>query len=423
VRSRLGRRPAAEPRFASRLSARWLILPALLGLASSARPQGEIEPFPSVDPYTKNDPGALEKAGYVSFGPFRFGDDHTTEQIESVLGGMPIIWVETAHFKLGSGLPECDVGVEKRDKERVKAELEQLRQLLPDVKTKPKKLDPWLRLHLFALRLEELYADFQQRFGVKDADFPTAPPDPAKPAPGPYMGQGRYLGMPSKFAVLIFDKKTSLGRYSSVYLGMTLESSYRWLFPETGSLLYLTATDLHDADYQSDAAIGCDVISGVTKNLANGFRYYAHVVPFYWSEGLAHWFSRRFDPRYHFFTGTDPSRIRTRDEWNWEPSVRARVKNEVFPPTAQMLAWEDPNALEWADHVILWSRVDYLMAREDGAGSKLMRYLKDPLPPGRPTEDAVHERSLQAFQEATGQDPAAFDAAWCDWVEENYPAK
>ena len=79
---------------------------------------------------------------------------------------------------------------------------------------------------------------------------------------------------------------------------------------------------------------GCDVTTGVVQNLANAFRYHAYDVPLFWSEGLAHWFSRRFDPRFHFFTGTDPTKIRTKDEWNWAPSVRNRVEHEVFPPTS-----------------------------------------------------------------------------------------
>ena len=359
----------------------------------------------------------------MSFGPFRFGDDHTTQQVEGILGGIPLIWVETAHFKLGSGLPECRIGEDKREKERLKAELARLDERLPDVKAKPKKLDPWLRLHLYALRLEDLYAEFQQHFGVKDSDFPMAPSDPSKPKPASYMGEGPFLGMPSKFTVVIFDRKSHLGRYSSVFFNTTLTSSYRWHLPETGSLLFMTAAELLEGDYANDSALGCDVTTGVVQNLANAFRYHAYDVPLFWSEGLAHWFSRRFDPRFHFFTGTDPTKIRTKDEWNWAPSVRNRVEHEVFPPTSAMLTWQDPNALEWADHLIAWSRIDYLMAREDGAAAKLMRLMKEPLPPADQGAGSAAERTARAFHEATGQDPEQFDAAWSQWVLAEYPKK
>ena len=86
------------------------------------------------DPYTKNDPAAMAKAGYVSFGPFTWGDDHDTLQIEHILGDeVKLRWIETAHFKIGSSLPEYSVPRDekeerkrqrKEDKERRKAGIE-----------------------------------------------------------------------------------------------------------------------------------------------------------------------------------------------------------------------------------------------------------------------------------------------------------
>jgi hypothetical protein len=63
-------------------------------------------PFPKVDPYTLGEAETLARVGHASFGPFLWGDGHSTAQVEQELGGVPLIWVETAHFKLGSSLPE-----------------------------------------------------------------------------------------------------------------------------------------------------------------------------------------------------------------------------------------------------------------------------------------------------------------------------
>ncbi|HEX6885815.1 MAG TPA: hypothetical protein VF530_20745 [Planctomycetota bacterium] len=395
----------------------------VLALGGPAAAQGEIKPFPKIDPYTKDDPGAKERAGYASFGPFRFGDDHTTSQIETTLGGIPLIWVETDHFKIGSGLPEYALDDDAKEKEKVRKELERLAKRLPDVKVKAKKLDPWLRLHLHAQRLEELYAQFLARFRLDENDFPTAPPD-AKSA-GPYMGEGRYLGMPAKFTVLLFDKKSSVGRYSGVYLGQALNTPTRWVFPTVGSFLFLTAAEFLEGEYQNDTALHCDVVSGVVQNLAAGFRGYRVVLPFAVSEGIAHWFSREIDPRYHIFSGLDLTRVRIRDESNWAPSVRARVEHKVFASTHDMLGWSDADSLEWADHLILWSRLDYLMQREDGAAGSLLRLLKEP--PGTKTGQLTPEETLararQAFQTIAGGDLARFDADWGEWVLRTYPKK
>lgn len=386
--------------------------------------QGEIKPFPKVDPYTKSASEAIEKAGYLSLGPFRFGVDHTTDQVETTLGGIPLIWVETAHFKLGSGLPEYALGEDAKEKARVREELERLSERLPSVKVKTKKLDPWLRLHLYAQRLEELYAKFLTEFGLDEKEFPTVPPDPKKRNTAAYMGEGRYLGMSSKFSVLIFDKKSSLGRYSSVYLGQSIQAPTRWYLPTIDSWLFLSAAEFLEGGYDNDSALTCDVISGVSQNLAMGFRGGQVWLPFAVSEGIAHWFSRAIDPRYHIFTGLDQTLVRIKEEWNWAPSVRARVEHRVFPKMTDMLAWTDAEALEWADHLMLWSRTDYLLDREDGAAGRLLRLLKAPSTRSEPlTPEQIVERARQAFQEATGGDLDAFDADWGAWVLKTYPKK
>ena len=397
---------------------------AALALSALAAAQGEIKPFPKIDPYTKDAPDAKTKAGYASFGPFRFGDDQTTTQIEETLGGIPMIWVETDHFKLGSGLPEYTVPDDQREKERFKQELERLAERLPDVKTKPKKIDPWLRLHLYAQRLEELYAKFLAEFDLEESQFPTAPPDPKKKSTLPYMGQGRYLGMSSKYTVLLFDKKSAHARYSSVHLRQELKGPTRWHFSTVDSWLFITANEFLEGLYANDSALACDVLSGVSQNLAHGFRGYRVGLPFAIREGIAHWFSRQFDPRYHIFSGFDQTRINIKEEWNWAPLVRARVDHDVFPTLEKMLAWSDAEALEWADHLMLWSRMDYLLTREDGLAGRLLHAFKEP-PATRitSTPDELAGRARAAFEKVTGSELAELDSQWSDWVLKTYPKK
>jgi len=400
------------------LLAALLLFPGMPALA-----QGEIKPFPPVDPYTKNAPEAIEAAGYLSFGPFRFGDDHTTDQIVTTLGGIPLLFVETAHFRLGCGLPEYTVS-DAIEKNRLKDELERLAARLPSVKTKLKKLDPWLRMHLYAQRLEELYTDFQEDFGLHDEDFPAVPPDPKKRPTGPYMGEGRYLGMTSKFNVLVFAKKSAVGRYSSVYLGQALQTPTRWYLPGTDAFLFITCAEFLEGDYANDSALACDVISGVAQNLAMGFRSYRVGLAFSVSEGIGHVYSRRFDERYHIFSGLDPTQLRIKAESNWAPSVRARVEHAVYPELDTMLGWTDAEALDWAEHLMLWSRLDHVLAREDGLAGRLLRLLKEPT--GKttpPTTEELVARAKKAFQEASGKDLAALDQDWAQWVLATYPKK
>lgn len=418
-------RPGRDTRVAYDMKVHVPFLALLLAGTGSLAAQGGAKSFPEVDPYTKNAPAAVEKAGYVSLGPFRFGPDHTTDQVESVLEGVPLLWVETEHFKLGSGLPEYVLGGDPREKERIRAELERLSAKLPSIKTKTKKLDPWLRLHLFAQRLEELYGHFLAAFDLRESEFPTAPPDERTRNSPNYMGEGRYLGMSSKFTVLLFAKKSHVARYSSVYLGQAFEVPTRWHLASIDSWLYVSAAEFLEGEYDNDSALACDVVGAVSKNLAAGVRGAAAPLPFAVGEGLAHWFSRQIDPRYHLFAGLDPSQIHLKEEWNWAPSVRDRVEHRVYPSTADMLAWSDTRPLEWADHLVLWSRMDYLFAREDGAAGRFLRRLKAPFPKakGTPTPEARLERVRESLASATDTDLAGFDAAWSAWVLASYPEK
>lgn len=392
---------------------------ALLFLAALPVAQGEEKPFARIDPYTKSAPDIVQKVGYVSLGPFRFGDDHTTDQVDRTLEGVPLIWIETQHFKIGSNLAEYTIPDDKQEKERLQKDLERLGERLPDVKDRVRKLDPWLRLHLYAQTLEELYAQFLHALDLHETEFPSTPPDPKKP-PVPYMGQGRYLGMSSKYAVLLFERKASLARYARAFGGGSETSSFRRHFKGLDGWLYCTAYELLEGPYHNDSALTCDVVAGVVQNLALGLRGSSAPLPLAVSQGLAHWFSRRIDPRFPMFAGSDPAKLRVKQEWNWAPNVRARVERRVFPSTSDMLAWADPDALEWADHMFLWSRLDFLFSREDAAAGAFLRRLKEPYA-SAPKPEEVAERARSALAELTGGDLAHFDAQWSDWVLANYP--
>jgi hypothetical protein len=108
--------------------------------ARAGSPQGP-------DPYTAGDEAALGKAGYVSFGPFEFGTNHTTTDVEALLPNEPLVWIETAHFRIGSALPALSI-TSSKDREwvtKVREELMQVALRLPSVNPNTSRLDPWLR--------------------------------------------------------------------------------------------------------------------------------------------------------------------------------------------------------------------------------------------------------------------------------------
>jgi hypothetical protein len=102
------------------------VMAAILSLLPALRPQGDKIPKWKLDPYTKNKPEALEKAGYLNYGPFNFGNlgpnPVSSEHIEKHLGYAQILWVETKHFRLGSNLQAFTVPVDPEIRAKLRAE-------------------------------------------------------------------------------------------------------------------------------------------------------------------------------------------------------------------------------------------------------------------------------------------------------------
>ena len=372
------------------------------------------------DPYTGNQPEALAAAGYLSFHPFRFAEGADTAAMEQVLGdGVEMLWVETAHFKIGSSLPEYLI-TDPEERERVRAELERLKLRLPKVKPKERKLDPWLRLHLFAQRCEETWAEFDRIFGLAGVEFPAGP---GAKVGGVYRGEGPYWGMGDKFTVLLFEKESSYGRIKQKYLqGVGGEASARYLFPKSDSMLF--AAHVQGSNMDGDGVLHCALVYNLIHNFVDGTCHYSFPVPPWLSTGLAHHFARAISPKQNYFTEDKAYTPDEKDVWNWPPRVHARVKNEVWPTAAKLFAIADAAELKYTDHMMAWSRVDYLVRERQPAMGAFLLGLKAQIAEGRaPTAAEIAAQHDRAFTAAFGMDAAGFDAAWTAWVLKTYPKK
>lgn len=384
---------------------------------------GPEEKFEAVDPYTKGDKAALTALGLVSFGPFPWSEGKNTADVRQSLGDVPILWVETAHFKLGSALTTYDVPSDKREKEKLNAELEALKAKLPRLKLPKKQIDPWLRLHLYAQRLEAIYADYAARFSLRDEDFPAGgSPKDAQP----YMGKGPYLGQKYKFAVLLTQKRSTLGRYTQETFGAMHDHNYRFPLPGGGVFFGLSAEALKEGTRGLDSAIQCATTNGVAQILTIGVRDSYYAVPMWFREGLGCWYARRIDPRWNLYGGgTESSGERDDDAWKWDVRVRRLVEQGVFTPWADTLAWNQPEQISQRMYLILWSRVDFLLQRKDTDLKAWLMGVSVRLETIVPEEVAriQVERQAAAFLAGMGRDVAALDEEWKAWVLATYPKK
>lgn len=401
------------------------LVAGLLFTALAARPataqvfepeteDNEVEAFAEVDPWTGGE--GWERLGYVRVGSLLLPGPSTSEEVEQVLGGIPMLWVETAHFKLGSSLKTYRLQRDADEEQKLEAELDALGEKLGRFKAPRNELDPWLRLHLAAQRLEALYADFVATFELGDVAF-------GPPAEG--MGAGPYLGQKEKFLVLLLEKSGSLARYTRRFTESEQLFSYRYGFTDGGYFFGVAAESLRQNGYALDAPLHTVMAFGVVQNLVDGFRGTWGAAPLWFKYGLGHRASRAIDPRWNLYEGGSGHVDQRDDAWVWEPRIRGLVANEVYPSFEEMLGWAQWDQMKQRDHMMAWSRVTWLLERKQSDPRAFLMGVTEPPPEGQwevPPELRA-SRQAAAFVAAFGGTPAELEAEWVRHVKKRYPRK
>jgi hypothetical protein len=382
-----------------------------------------------IDPYTKNDPAAMKKAGYVSFGPFPFGSiadkPVSSATIDASLEYIQILWVETKHFRIGMNLPKWAVPMDMETRTKIRKELEELQKVLPSVNPKARELDPWLRLHMNAQRLEKLYAETSTLFGVKDEDFPA---DPSKVVITPgarYMGYGPYLGMKDKFLVLVLEKTGPYEQYMKNYLGRPTKHPQRWHFKEVSQILIAFPTEDEQFPRKHDTALHCSLAFNVSQNLLDGFRYYAYDLPVWIREGFGHWNERRVDGKWPSYDQNEGSIADMRTIERWEPYCRQLIAvGGKFAPFTEVVGWRDFGDITFNDHITVWSRMDWLLSQGPEKWQKFLFGVKGRVDANwQADQNDLVGATREALQAAYGVSIIDFDRKWAEWVKAHYPAQ
>ena len=415
-------------------STRWMTLGLALACTCAAplTAQRKKDKVPKwrIDPYTQNDPEEMAKFGYVSYGPFPYGQrgekEVTTADIEKHLSYEQILWVETAHFRIGLMLDDWAIPTERKTKGKLRAEITALQEKTGNKKLKPKtrKLDRWLRLHLYAARLENLYAEVSDWLGVKDTDFPTDP-DAVRIGQGEYMGMGPYLGQTGKYLVFVGEAKTSVNDYLKHFTGRDTPSGQRWNFKLPGSLIYAIATEMEDNRLKHDTALHANIVYNVTHNLIDGYRFYSYDAPVWIKVGIAHWFERRVSPKWNTFDLTEGSAGDRKNAWKWEPLTRKLITNGKVTPFSEAYTWRDYGQIGFEDHVAMWSRWDFLFSLGKEKFGKFMKHIKGRVDPKtyHANDSDLVGAARTGLQDAYGMSPLLLDERWAEWVKANYSSQ
>jgi hypothetical protein len=326
-----------------------------------------------------------------------------------------MLWLETAHFRFGYSLRSVGWPDKPEQRKALQDDLRTLRKRLPTVPEKPKRFDPWLRLHLYAQRCEAAYAEFQRLLGVTDADFP---------ARGTQPGQGAYLGLPGKFLVLLFQKQSDMARYMDRFCGRKDDTSMRFYHPKSCQMLLAVAADGFEG--LDEGGLHGHVLYAVHLNLMNGLNGFSYPLPLWLSEGLAHWHARKVPSEFLNVQVKDTDAVAEEKQTNWPVKVRRRAQHEALCfPFATMAGWAKWEDLGYHEHAQSWSRVDYLMQHDRDKVGLLLRKLKAVPGTGDFEGQGAQIRTMaqQLLLELFSLDAATFDQQWRDWVLKTYPKK
>jgi hypothetical protein len=234
---------------------------------------------------------------------------------------------------------------------------------------------------------------------------------------------GPFLGLPDKFLLLVFQKKSDLARYFDRFCGVQADRSFSYYLPTSHQFLY--GVSLEGLEVEDDPSLHSHVLYGLAGNLTNGLRGYSYRMPPWIAEGLAHVVSRRVETEFVNVTVKDDEAVNEEDQHLWPKKVRARAQyDRTRIPFSQMALWQKNQDMGYHGELQAWSRVDFLMKQDtQKLGTLLVRMKSLPISfEGTKPEDWAQMQAT-ALQEIYGWDGAAFDAKWREFVLETYPKK
>ncbi len=395
------------------MSAGWFLAAALLAAPAAAQKKNA----PQECPYCAGEPGRMEAAGVASHGGFEFGRGRTSD-IDALLAMCDVRWIETEHFEIGFALGPHKVKQEEKGK--IRAELTRLAESLPEVKPKTKTLDPWLRAHLYAQRVEDHWDRFLELMKIDEAAFPDG--TQTWDMTGEFLGTGPYLGQQSKYEVLLLPSEAVSMLYLREQFGLIVRVSQRWNHMERETIS-LTA-HAGQGQLRDDQALHGHLVFNLTINLLDGYKHYSYELPVWIREGLGHWMERELDPRFNTFNSAEGAVANMTRKTNWEPAVRKLIARGQTPRMAELIHLKGYGELELRHHYTTWSIVDWLV-RTDPDG--LACFVGDLT--GLVNEHGIADGSnmpdahRSAVKKCLGRSYAQLDAAWAEWAQANYSSK
>lgn len=367
----------------------FLLLGTALAPAQDPPPAGDGEDILKAakkDPFTGAEPKAMATAGVTAYGSMMWAGGFRTDDVDKVLGPGRVMWLETAHFRIGYNLATAAPPEDPEARKGLAADLGRMKKRHPRFPERAGKLEPWLRLHLYAHRAEEMYAEVAALVGHDDKS-------------------GTFLGQKDKFALALFQKKSDLARYLDRFCGQKGEDGRRVHFASTGQHGIAMAAE---GDEPRDEA----QVHSLFRNLLAGALLDAGGdTPFWLKCGYAHVEDRKSPSRFLIVAIKDDDHVEAETQHKWHAKMKGRVRHaELLTPFAELATMYD---FGYWHHLQAWSRVDYLLSTDRKKFGELLRAMR-----GGNSFNAGAQ--MEALRTVYGMEPADFDARWREWVAKTY---
>lgn len=400
------------PRLSSSLTTLALVLASTSLLAHAPRAQKSKLPKndPGLCPYCGGEPARMAAAGLRSHGGFAFGSTDTAA-VDKLLASVDLYWIESEHFEIGLGLGSYKP--KQSESKSIRAELTELAKVLPEVKPKTRMLDPWLRAHLYAWRVERTWDRWVELIRVDPGVFPTA--EAPKLIGAPYFGEGPYLGQKGKYELLVLPTPELQVSFLKSHFGLSVERSQRWNVIERDTLI--SVTNLSENDLRTDTALHGHVAFNLTALMLDGFKHYSYDVPRWLTESLAHLAEREISPDFNTFDkseGATPERSKKKD---WDKEVKKLLQTEKAPRLAQIASVRTFAEFSLADHHTMWSMAVYMTEDHPEALACLINGIKGRRDStGMPDGSNIFDVQRNLFRTCFGMTYGQFDQAWSAWA-------
>jgi hypothetical protein len=371
------------------------------------------QPKADICPWCKNDPKILAKAKLVGHGPMPFGKT-TSEDVKNFLSYTTLYFIESEHFRIASSLEGYSIPEEEW--RRYEAELLELKKVLPGVTERMRTLDPWLRMHLYAMRCEQRYQRFLSLLKITDADF-YEKRDFGKP----YMGEGKFLGMKDKYEISFLKDLRQFKDLLRDQAGSTQQDTKRWHYVERGVLaVFIPVWDSR----RDDVNLYAHLSHNLGHEFVLGYKHYTYEPPKWFEEGFAHMYEKEISEEYNSFDSEEAAIGQMYEGKDWRQGVLRILGKGKAAPTADMIHKKGLSDIGKDDHLITWSRVEFMVKTMPDKFPKFMNAIRGRIGPnGQPDGANIQGVQRDFFKEECGWTLAEFDREWEKWVNKTYLTK